>query len=189
MREAFDKLTQHEADLAEELLQRAQERTPQSEAGRTTKRENPDMINKSAPSDRTSADEAAKFRLTFAGRSDAAATHLDRLTTFAEQMCNAGVARLKFGSGRMRPRLGLLPIDEERALIHIYNEQGRLDVYACPYRSVFERAAPSSISSVEAAAGLRIGHGNAIHDVSDRFLDALEAALREAHAGRSRAFV
>ena len=85
-------------------------------------------------------------------------------------------AQVQCGS---RPRLGLVPGDEEVALIHIYNEQGRLQVYVYPYRSVFMRTAPSSISSVEAAAGLRIGHGNEIHDVSDRLLDALEAALRE----------
>jgi hypothetical protein len=126
------------------------------------------------------AGEAAKFRLTFAGRSDPAATELDRLTRFAESMCNAGVARLKFGAGHTRPRLGLLPVGEKSALLHIYNEQGRLGVYVCLYRSVFQRAAPSSVSSVEAAAGRRIGHGNEIHDVSDRLLDAIEAALHEA---------
>ena len=130
-------------------------------------------------------DEAAKFRLTFAGRSDPAATELARLTAFAESMCDAGVARLKFGSGQTRPRLGLLPADEKVALMHIYNEQGRLEAYVCPYRSVFKRTAPSSISSVEAAAGLRIGQGNEIHEVSDRLLDALAAALREARSARN----
>jgi hypothetical protein len=100
-------------------------------------------------------------------------------------MCEAGIARLTFGPGHRRPRLGLSPVGEKSAFIHIYNEQGRLDVYVCPYRSVFKRTAPSSISSVEAAAGLTIGHGSEIHDVSDRLLDALEAALREAHARTS----
>lgn len=144
--------------------------------------ENPGMPSESTRSDGSCAGEAANFRLTFAGRSDLAAAELERLTIFAESMCEASVARLRFGSGDTRPRLGLIPAGETRALIHIYNEQGRLDVYVCPYRSVFERVAPSSIASVEAAAGLTIGHGNAIHDVSDRLLGALEAALREAHS-------
>lgn len=97
-------------------------------------------------------------------------------------MCDAGIARLRFGFGKTRPRLGLLSAGEQRALLHIYNEQERLDVYVCPYRSVFRRVAPSSIASVEAAAGLTIGHGNEIHDISDRLLGALEAALRESHS-------
>ncbi|MDW8339007.1 MAG: hypothetical protein RMM28_07720 [Thermoleophilia bacterium] len=126
------------------------------------------------------ADEADKFRRTFAGRSDAGARELDRLTTFAEKMCANGIAQLKFGAGNTRPRLGLLPVGDTRALFHIYNEQGRLEAYLCPYRSVFERRAPRSIARVEAAAGLAIGHGNEFRDISDALLDALEAALREA---------
>lgn len=137
-------------------------------------------------SDGSCAEEAAKFRLTFAGRSDPAASELERLTAFAERMCEAGIARLKFGPGHTRPRLGLLPAGEKSALVHIYNEQGRLDAYVCPYRSVFERAAPSSMSSVEAAAGLTIGHGNEIHDVSDRLLHVLQGSLAEAHAAHDR---
>ena len=38
MREAFDELTRHEADLAEELLERAQEETSQAEATTRTKK-------------------------------------------------------------------------------------------------------------------------------------------------------
>jgi hypothetical protein len=137
-------------------------------------------------SDGSCADEAARFRLTFTGRSDPAASELERLTAFAERMCDAGIARLKFGPGHTRPRLGLVPAGEKSALVHIYNEQGRLDAYVCPYRSVFKRAAPRSMSTVEAAAGLTIGHGNEIHFVSDRLLQALEASLAEAHSTHNR---
>jgi mannose-6-phosphate isomerase-like protein (cupin superfamily) len=39
-----------------------------------------------------------------AGRADLAAIEFDRLTTFVELMCDASVARFKFGSRRTRPR-------------------------------------------------------------------------------------
>jgi hypothetical protein len=140
------------------------------------------VVEGTRPGDLSCGGEADAFRLTFAGRLDPAADELERLTTFAESMCDVHLASLRFGAGHTRPRLGLLPAGERSALLHIYNEQGRLEVYLCPYRSVFERVAPSSISSIEAAAGMKIGHGNAIHAVSDRVLAALETALREASA-------
>lgn len=71
-----------------------------------------------------------------------------------------------------------LPVDDAGLVTIYYSDTGGSISF---WRSVFERRAPNSIAAVEAAAApVKVGQGNVIHDVSDELLDALTDAYREA---------
>ena len=62
-------------------------------------------------------------------------------------------------------------------LATIWNDNG---AYISFWRSVFERRAPGSITTVETALGVRIGTGNTVRLPSDEALGALTEAYRQA---------
>ena len=76
---------------------------------------------------------------------------------------------------------GYWPIDEPVALVSVYHVGG---AYFSFSRSVFERRAPESIASVEAAmAPSKLGSGTTSRNFSDIVFDSLTNAYREARRG------
>ena len=78
------------------------------------------------------------------------------------------------GKGRktLLPRL----YGDDVGLATIWNDNG---AYISVWRSVFERRAPGSITTVETALGVRIGTGNTVRLPSDEALGALTEAYRQ----------
>ena len=83
------------------------------------------------------------------------------------------------GVGGKRITLLLKIMPGDAGLVTIWNDN--LRPYISVWRSVFERLAPGSISTVERAiAPTKIGQGNTVHSISPEVLKALKAAYEEA---------
>lgn len=104
----------------------------------------------------------------------------DRLVEWAKEMAEIPGVKLSTSAGVDRNRFTLLPklITENAGLVTIWNDNRR--PYLSFWRSVFERRAPNSIAKVEEAADLEISQGNVTGEVSNKLLDALRQAYREA---------
>ena len=106
---------------------------------------------------------------------------LERLLKWALELERRDLARLvtSEGKGRRRFVLGPLLHDESVGLVSIWNDAGP---YMAFWRSVFERKAPDCIERVAELAGLSLGQGNCIREISDELLDALTHAYEQAAA-------
>lgn len=83
-------------------------------------------------------------------------------------------------TGVNKSRFTLLPrlATENAGLVTIWNDNKK--PYISFWRGVFERRAPNSIEAVEKAAGMKIGHGNVVNEITSALLDELESAYLEA---------
>jgi hypothetical protein len=104
---------------------------------------------------------------------------LERLTAWAQELANEGLARLRTYHGKSS--ITLLPrlVPDNAGLVTIWNDAG--SAYLQLWRTVFERRAPSTLDSVEAELGRPVGQGNTTKEISDALLDLLKMAYREAN--------
>lgn len=105
----------------------------------------------------------------------------ETLTAWAEQISSLPNVRLFTFAGIEGRRYTLLPkvMPDNAGLVTIWNDEQRPSVSV--WRSVFERLAPASVSSVEQAiAPTRFGQGNIVKNISPEVLKTLRAAYEEA---------
>jgi hypothetical protein len=102
---------------------------------------------------------------------------LRELADWALGLHEAGLARLSTTNGKDRTMLKVCVLGEDAGLATICNEHGRGTIWL--WRRVFERRAPKSIKSVEAAAGIELGDGRIPLTIDDALLEALHEAYRE----------
>ena len=100
-----------------------------------------------------------------------------RLLEWALSLEQDGLVRLSTYHGKGRKTLLPRLYGDDVGLATIWNDNG---AYISVWRSVFERRAPESITTVEAALGVHIGTGNAVRLPSDEALGALTEAYRQA---------
>ena len=116
------------------------------------------------------ADIAGESRVTF-----------DTLIEWAEQLSSLPNVRLFTFTGKDGKRFTLLPriMPDNAGLVTIWNDEQRPSISV--WRSVFERLAPGSVSSVERAiAPTKFGQGNSVQNFTSEVLEALRAAYEEA---------
>jgi hypothetical protein len=106
---------------------------------------------------------------------------LRRLCDWAIALEQARLVKLRTFHGKTGI-LTLLPrlVVDDAGLVTIYNTNGTASLRF--WRSVFERRAPRSLTSIEQSF-TPIAQGNTIREVSDELLNALTAAYREAAGG------
>ena len=116
------------------------------------------------------ADIAGESRVTF-----------DTLIEWAEQLSSLSNVRLYTFTGKDGKRFTLLPriMPDNAGLVTIWNDEQRPSISV--WRSVFDRLAPGSVSSVERViAPTKFGQGNSVQDFTSEVLEALRAAYEEA---------
>ncbi len=121
------------------------------------------------------------FRDSFADVAGEARETFELLTSWAEEISSLPNLRLFTFTGIEGKRLTLLPkiMPDNAGLITIWNEGKRPSVAV--WRSVFDRLAPRSVSSVEKAiAPTRFGQGNIVTEITPQVLDKLKEAYEEA---------
>jgi len=107
---------------------------------------------------------------------------LRKLADWAKALEDEGLARLWTTSG-VTGRKMLKPFvpGEDGGLATIWHENGKASVGL--WRSMFERRAPDMITPVEALAGIELGVGRIVPEITDELLEALTEAYREAAKG------
>jgi hypothetical protein len=120
---------------------------------------------------------SAAFRADIAELPQARRDVLARLADWAETLERDGLVRLLTYRGSSGT--GLLPylVADDAGLVAITCGKG--SDYMQFWRSVFERCAPHSIPTVEAALGTELKQGNSTHEFAQPLLDALTQAYRE----------
>ena len=117
----------------------------------------------------------------FVARSKLDQKNFDKAILWARVLVAAGLGVPEYRDTPTRPHVQLSSRSGEPALVTLYDDsEGDTQVYLSPYRSMVERLAPTSIASIERAAGVPIGHGNEFRHVTDALLEALTLAFREA---------
>jgi TIR domain len=106
---------------------------------------------------------------------------VQNICVWAVALEKEGLVRLYTYHGK-RGVLTLLPRlhKDDAGLVSIYNNHG--NIYIQFWRSVFERRAPHSLSSIEQTIA-PIKQGNTHHEISDELLIALTSAYHEAVSG------
>jgi len=120
---------------------------------------------------------AADFQTSIATAAEKHQPELRRLLDWAISLEHEGLVRLFTYHGKGRKTLLPRLYGDDVGLATIWNDNG---AYISVWRSVFERRAPGSITTVEAALGVRIGTGNTVRLPSDEALGALTEAYRQA---------
>jgi len=136
---------------------------------------------KSARAGEGLADGSDVFRDSFADASEESRKTFELLTSWAEEISSLPNVRLFTFTGIEGKRLTLLPriMPDNAGLITIWNDEQRPSVAV--WRSVFDRLAPESVSSVERAiAPTKFGQGNIVKEITHQVLDTLREAYREA---------
>ena len=121
------------------------------------------------------------FRDSFADVAGEDRESFELLTSWAEEISLLPNVRLFTFTGIEGKRLTLLPriMPDNAGLITIWNEGKRPSVAV--WRSVFDRLAPGSVSSVvRAIAPTRFGQGNIVKEITPQLLDTLKEAYEEA---------
>ena len=124
-------------------------------------------------------DGTGVFRASIEGSTEESRSTFESLLEWVESL--DGLPNLRIGTYKGAKAFTILPLVNpgEAGLVTIWNDNKK--PYISLWRSVFERLAPNSIERVEQAiAPLGIRQGNAVHDITERLLDALTAAYREA---------
>jgi hypothetical protein len=125
---------------------------------------------------------SAQFRASIADAPAERRALLEHLADWADRLEHDGLVKLSSYLGKgmvtLLPRLA----SDNAGLVTICNDHQ--SAYPQFWRGVFERRAPLSIPSVEAAAGTEPRQGNWTPNVSDELLDAVAHAYTEA-AGKS----
>ncbi|MCY4528137.1 MAG: hypothetical protein OXD46_03785 [Chloroflexi bacterium] len=151
-----------------------------------------DRAEESQQQRRSSARWVAGFHEFEASIVDAPEEHqptLGKLLKWARSLDERGLARLVTSIGRKSEGksewFGLSPQlpSEKSGFVWIWN-----NIYSGPslgfYRSVFERCAPNAIPQLEDALGFKLGKGVSTEDTSDRILDLVTQAYKEANAAQ-----
>jgi hypothetical protein len=107
---------------------------------------------------------------------------LDRLANWAADLERDGLVRLfstRGTSGRttLVPRLN----GYDAGLVTVVNEHAGAALWL--WRSVMEKSAPHSLTTIEAALGTKVLQGSTTHNFEDEILAALREAHREAASG------
>lgn len=104
----------------------------------------------------------------------------DMLVNWTKEIGKLQGVKLNTATGVNRNRFTLLPklATDNAGLVTIWNDNKK--PYISFWRGVFERRAPNSIEAVEKAAGIKIGHGNVVNEITSALLDALKSAYLEA---------
>lgn len=124
-------------------------------------------------------DGTGVFRASIEGATGESRATFESLLEWVEGL--AGLPNLRIGTYKGAKAYTILPRINpgEAGLVTVWNDHKK--PYISLWRSVFERLAPNSIVRVEQAiAPLEIRQGNTVHDITERLLDALTAAYREA---------
>ena len=123
-----------------------------------------------------------KFEASITDAPEEHQANLRKLLDWAKALEHEGLARLMTSLGGSSGLIGLSPqlLPEGRGLVWIWNND-----YSPPslqfYRSVFERRAPNAMAPLEEALEFNLGKGTATWDTSDRILDLVTHAYREAN--------
>ena len=136
---------------------------------------------KEARRDERLTDGSNAFRDSFAAVVGKSRETFERLTSWAEQISSLPSVRLFTFAGVEGKRFTLLPriMPDNTGLVTIWNDEQRPSIAV--WRSVFERLAPRSVSSVERAiAPTKFGQGNIVKDITPQVLDTLKEAYEEA---------
>jgi len=126
-------------------------------------------------------DGSDAFRDSFADVVGESRETFELLTEWAEQISSLPSVRLFSFAGIEGKRFTLLPriMPDNTGLVTIWNAEHQPSIAV--WRSVFERLAPASVSSVEQAiAPTRFGQGNIVKNISPEVLKTLRAAYEEA---------
>jgi hypothetical protein len=125
---------------------------------------------------------SAEFRAVIAALPQARRDVLARLADWAETLQRDGLVRLLTYQGSSGTALLPYLLADDAGLVAITCGKG--SDYMQFWRSVFERRAPRSIPTVEAALGTELKQGNSTHEFADPLLDALTLAYRETVGSR-----
>lgn len=122
---------------------------------------------------------SAEFRAAIADAPAPLRETLDQLADWGDALEAEGLVKLSSFRGRkgittLLPRLAT----DGAGLVSIANDTR--SAYMQFWRSVFERRAPQSIASVQAALGAELRQGNSIHSFPLPLLEAIAFAYREA---------
>jgi hypothetical protein len=109
---------------------------------------------------------------------------LRRLYEWAVSLDREGLVRLGTYHAKGGDMVTLLPRlrADNVGLVTIYNYSGTASLQF--WRSVFERRAPENLPRVEQVAPVRVGQGNSTYEASNKLLEALTEAYREAASGK-----
>jgi hypothetical protein len=122
---------------------------------------------------------SAEFRAAIADAPTSLWEPLGRLADWADALEREGLVKLASFRGRkgittLLPRLAT----DDAGLVSIASDTR--SAYMQFWRSVFERRAPQSIASVQAALGAELRQGNATHSFPEPLLESITQAYREA---------
>jgi hypothetical protein len=123
---------------------------------------------------------SAQFRATIADAPADRRDLLEHLADWADMLERDGLVKLSSYLGKGGGMVTLLPrlASDNAGFVTIYNDHN--SAYLQFWRGVFERRAPLSLPTVEAAAGIELRQGNWTPNISDELLDAVTHAYREA---------
>jgi hypothetical protein len=122
---------------------------------------------------------SAEFRAAITDTHASLREPLARLAAWADALEREGLVKLVSFRGQkgittLLPRLAA----DDAGLVSLASDTR--SAYMQFWRSVFERRAPQSIASVEAALGAKLRQGNSTHNFPEPLLEAITSAYREA---------